>query len=290
MGMLQDPSTKYRRFARIPLADRRWPDVEVDHPPQWCSVDLRDGNQALIEPMDPARKRAMFDELVRIGFKEIEVGFPSASKADYDFVRDIIESDSIPEDVTIQVLTQAREDLIRRTFESARGARRVIFHFYHATAPVMRDVVLKMSRAEVIERLAVHHARLIRVLSRESPQTEWVFEYSPEMFPSTEIDLSVEIVNAVTQVWEPTPEAKCIINLPSTVECCTPAAFADMVEWMDRNLERRDSIVLSVHPHNDRGTGTAAAEVALAAGADRLEGCLFGNGERTVNLMWLTLH
>ena len=283
MTMLTQPATKYRAFAPVRLADRRWPDAVLERPPLWCSVDLRDGNQALIEPMDPARKLRMFEMLVRIGFKEIEVGFPSASQADFDFVRLLIEQKLIPDDVTIQVLTQAREELIRRTFEALAGAPRAIVHLYNATAPVMRRVVLGLDEDGVVQ-LAVTHARLLRELAAQQTGTAWSFEYSPEMFSGTELDFAKRVVDAVTEVWQPTPQHKCIINLPSTVEHSTPNVFADMVEWMHRHLARRDSIVLSVHPHNDRGTGTAAGEFALMAGADRLEGCLFGNGERTGNI------
>ncbi|HOM15627.1 MAG TPA: 2-isopropylmalate synthase, partial [Rubrivivax sp.] len=281
--MLSRPDSKYRAFAPVRLAERRWPDAVISAPPQWCSVDLRDGNQALIEPMDPARKLRMFEMLVRIGFKHIEVGFPSASQADFDFVRLLIESKLIPEDVTIQVLTQAREELIRRTFESLAGAPRAIVHLYNAVAPVMRRVVLGLDEDGIVD-LAVRHARLLQHLANDQPGTRWTFEYSPEMFSGTELAFSKRVVDAVTAVWQPTPEAKCIVNLPSTVEHSTPNIFADMIEWMDRHLARRDAIVLSVHPHNDRGTGTAAGEFALMAGADRIEGCLFGNGERTGNV------
>ncbi|MCU0922393.1 MAG: 2-isopropylmalate synthase [Burkholderiaceae bacterium] len=281
--MLTHPATKYRASAPVRLADRRWPDAVLDRPPLWCSVDLRDGNQALIEPMDPARKLRLFEMLVRIGFKEIEVGFPSASQADFDFVRLLIEGKLIPDDVTIQVLTQAREELIRRTFESLAGAPRAIVHLYNATAPVMRRVVLGLDEDGIVD-LAVRHARLLQQQAEQQPGTRWTFQYSPEMFSGTELAFSKRVVDAVTEVWQPTPLHKCIINLPSTVEHSTPNIFADMVEWMHRHLERRDSIVLSVHPHNDRGTGTAAVEFALMAGADRLEGCLFGNGERTGNI------
>jgi 2-isopropylmalate synthase len=283
MTMLHTPATKYRAFTPVRLADRTWPDAVLSRPPLWCSVDLRDGNQALIEPMDPARKLRMFQMLVRVGFKEIEVGFPSASQADFDFVRQLIEQDLIPQDVTIQVLTQARESLIRRTFESLAGAARAVVHLYNATAPVMRRVVLGLDEDGVVN-LATTHARMVRDLARAQPQTHWTFEYSPEMFSGTELAFSKRIVDAVTEVWQPTPQHRCIVNLPSTVEHSTPNIFADMVEWMHRHLARRDAIVLSVHPHNDRGTGTAAGEFALMAGADRIEGCLFGNGERTGNV------
>jgi 2-isopropylmalate synthase len=284
MSMLIDPSKKYRAFAPVGLRDRTWPDRVITTPPVWCSVDLRDGNQALIEPMNSERKRRMFDQLVRIGFKEIEVGFPAASQTDFDFIRKLIDDDAIPRDVTIQVLTQAREPLIERSFESVRGARRVIMHVYNATAPVMRRVVFGMSQEQVIAELAVAHARIVKKLAAASPETDWVFQYSPEMFSGTELEFSKAIVDAVTEVWAPTPARKCIINLPSTVEHSTPNIFADMIEWMHRHLARRDAIVLSVHPHNDRGTGTAAAELAMMAGAERVEGCLFGNGERTGNV------
>ena len=283
MTMLDNPASKYRAFAPVHLTDRRWPDAQLTRAPLWCSVDLRDGNQALIEPMDPARKLRMFEALVQIGFKEIEVGFPSASQADFDFVRLLIEQDRIPTDVTIQVLTQARDHLITRTFEALQGAPRAIVHVYNATAPVMRRVVLGLDEDGIVE-LATTHARMVRDLAAQQPGTDWTLQYSPEMFSGTELAFSKRVVDAVTEVWAPTPTAKCIINLPSTVEHSTPNIFADMIEWMHRHLARRDSIVLSVHPHNDRGTGTAAGEFALMAGADRVEGCLFGNGERTGNV------
>ena len=283
MPMLKNPASKYRPFAPVGLKDRTWPDAVLTKPPVWCSVDLRDGNQALIEPMDIPRKLRMFQALVAIGFKEIEVGFPSASQVEWDFVRKLIEEDLIPRDVTIQVLTQAREPLIRRTFESLKGARRAIVHLYNATAPVMRKVVLGLDEDGIVD-LATSQARLFRELAAQQPETEWVFQYSPEMFSGTELAFAKRVVDAVTEVWQPTRERKCIINLPSTVEHSTPNIFADMIEWMHRNLARRASIVLSIHPHNDRGTGTAAGEFAVMAGADRLEGCLFGNGERTGNL------
>ncbi len=281
--MLKQPQLKYRPFAPISLPDRTWPDAVLTRAPIWLSTDLRDGNQALIEPMDIARKLRMFQQLVKIGFKEIEVGFPSASQTEFDFIRLLIDGGHIPDDVTIQVLTQARSHLIERTFESLDGARRVIVHVYNAVAPVMRRVVLGQDEDGIVE-LAASHARQIKALAAARPGTDWRFEYSPEMFSGTELAFSKRVVDAVTAVWEPTPERKCIINLPSTVEHSTPNIFADMIEWMHRHLERRDAIVLSVHPHNDRGTGTAAGELALMAGADRIEGCLFGNGERTGNV------
>ncbi|HEY0818076.1 MAG TPA: 2-isopropylmalate synthase [Rhizobacter sp.] len=280
--MLKQPQQKYRPFAPIGLRDRTWPDAVLTAAPIWLSTDLRDGNQALIEPMDVSRKLRMFEMLLRIGFKEIEVGFPSASQTEFDFLRMLIEEDLVPDDVTIQVLTQAREPLIRRTFESLKGAKRAIVHLYNATAPVMRDVVLGLDQDGVVA-LAVEHAQLMNQLAAEQPETDWRFEYSPETFSDTELDFAKRIVDAVTEVWQPTPERKCIINLPTTIERSTPNIFADMVEWMHRHLARRDCIVLSVHPHNDRGTGTATGEFALMAGADRIEGCLFGNGERTGN-------
>jgi 2-isopropylmalate synthase len=281
--MLNTPSSKYKAFAPVKLTDRTWPDAVLTTAPIWCSVDLRDGNQALIEPMDIPRKLKMFEMLVKIGFKEIEVGFPSASQTEYDFLRRLIDEKLIPDDVTIQVLTQAREPLIRRTFEALQGAKQVIVHLYNATAPVMRRVVLGMNEDEIVE-LATTNARLFQQLAAEQPATRWTFQYSPEMWSGTELAFSKRVVDAVTDVWQPTPEHKCIINLPSTVEHSTPNIFADMMEWMHRHLARRDAIVISVHPHNDRGTGTAAGELALMAGADRIEGCLFGNGERTGNV------
>ncbi len=287
MPMLNNPSSKYRAFAPVRLTDRTWPDAVLTQAPVWCSVDLRDGNQALIEPMDPARKRRMFEALVRIGFKEIEVGFPSASQADFDFVRLLIEQRLIPDDVTIQVLTQARDHLIERSFEALAGAPRAIMHLYNATAPVMRRVVLGLDEDGIVE-LATSHACMVRDIAAKHPGTQWTFQYSPEMFSGTELAFSKRVVDAVTAEWQPTFEfpslGKCIINLPSTVEHSTPNIFADMIEWMHRHLARREAIVLSVHPHNDRGTGTAAGEFALMAGADRIEGCLFGNGERTGNV------
>ena len=283
MTMSKQPSTKYRPFPPVGLSDRTWPDARITRPPVWCSVDLRDGNQALIEPMDIERKLRMFRALVDIGFKEIEVGFPSASQVEFDFVRKLIDEDLVPADVTIQVLTQAREPLIRRTFEALRGARPSIVHLYNATAPVMRRVVLGLDEDGIVA-LATSQARLFVELAAEQPDTQWTFQYSPEMFSGTELAFSLRVADAVTAVWQPTPGRKCIVNLPSTVEHSTPNVFADMIEWMHRRLARRDGIVLSVHPHNDRVTGTAAGELALMAGADRLEGCLFGNGERTGNL------
>lgn len=281
--MLHNPASKYRPFAPVNLRDRTWPDAQITHPPIWCSVDLRDGNQALIEPMDVERKIRMFEQLVKIGFKQIEVGFPSASQTEFDFMRKLIEEKRIPEDVTVQVLTQAREHLIQRTFEALEGVPRAIVHLYNATAPVMRRVVLNMSEDEIVD-LARTHAQMFKDFAARYPQTQWQFEYSPEMYSDTELEFSTRVIDAVTEVWEASPEKKCIINLPTTVEHSSPNVFADMVEWTCRNIQRRDGVIVSVHPHNDRGTGTATAELALMAGADRLEGCLFGNGERTGNL------
>jgi 2-isopropylmalate synthase len=286
--MLQDPSRKYRPFAPIALRDRTWPDRVITAPPQWCSVDLRDGNQALIEPMDAERKRRMFDLLVATGFKEIEVGFPAASQTDFDFVRELIEHNLIPDDVTIQVLTQARAELIERTFDALRGARRAIVHLYNSTSTVQRRVVFNLDRAGITD-IAVRGARIVAKQAALQPQTEWIFEYSPESFTGTELDFAVEICNAVNEVWKPTPERKVIINLPATVEMATPNVYADQIEWFSRHIANRDSIVISVHPHNDRGTAVAAAELAVMAGADRVEGTLFGNGERTGNVDIVTL-
>ena len=280
--MLQQPASKYRPFAPVGLKDRTWPDAVLTKAPIWLSTDLRDGNQALIEPMSVERKLEMFQLLVNIGFKEIEVGFPSASQTEFNFVRRLIEENLIPDDVTIQVLTQARESLIRRTIEALQGARKATVHVYNACAPVMRKVVLGMDEDGIVE-MAVGQTKLVKQLVAEHPETEWGFEYSPETFSDTELDFSKRVVDAVVDAWGATPQNKCIINLPTTVEHCTPNIFADMIEWMHRNLAKRDSIILSVHPHNDRGTGIAAAELALMAGAERLEGCLFGNGERTGN-------
>jgi len=283
MSMLNNPAQKYRPFAPVRLTDRTWPDAVLTRAPLWLSTDLRDGNQALIEPMDGERKLRLFDTLVRIGFKQIEVGFPAASQTDFDFVRRLIEENRIPLDVTIQVMTPAREELIRRSFEALVGAPRAIVHLYNAIAPVMRRVVFGLDEEGVVD-LATSHARLVRDLAAAQPQTEWTFQYSPETFSDAELPFSKRVVDAVTAVWQPTPARPCIINLPTTIEHSTPNIFADMVEWMHRHIERRDSVVLSIHPHNDRGTGVAAGELALMAGADRIEGCLFGNGERTGNV------
>jgi 2-isopropylmalate synthase len=286
--MIKPSSSKYRPFVVPPLPDRRWPDARLTAPPLWCSVDLRDGNQALIEPMDAPRKRRFFDLLVATGFKEIEVGFPSASQTDFDFVRELIETRRIPGDVTIQVLTQARPELIRRTFESLRGVPRAILHFYNATAPTFRRVVFRQDRAGTVK-LAVDAAKLIAELAAAQPETDWRFEYSPETFSFTEQDFSLEICERVLEVWRPDPARRAILNLPSTVEVSTPNAYADQIEWFCRHLSQRDAVCVSLHPHNDRGTGVAAAELGLMAGADRIEGTLFGNGERTGNVDIVTL-
>jgi 2-isopropylmalate synthase len=286
--MLQDPTSKYRPFAPIDLTARTWPDKVISAPPLWCSVDLRDGNQALIEPMDAARKRRMFDLLVRTGFKEIEVGFPAASQTDFDFVRELIERNLIPDDVIVQVLTQARPELIERTYESLRGAKRAIVHLYNSTSTVQRRVVFGLDRPGIVN-IAVQAARCVRDLAAAQPGTDWRFEYSPESFTGTELDFAVEICDAVNEVWQPTPRRKVILNLPATVEMATPNIYADQIEWFGRHIAKRDSIVLSVHPHNDRGTAVAAAELAVMAGADRVEGTLFGNGERTGNVDIVTL-
>ncbi len=286
--MLNTPADKYRPFAPVQLDDRQWPSKVISAPPAWCSVDLRDGNQALIEPMGLERKRRFFDMLVAIGFKEIEVGFPSASQADFDFVRYLIEENRIPEDVTIQVLTQAREPLIQRTFESLRGARRAIVHVYNATAPVFRRVVFNTDVAGVT-RIATDAARCIRELAAADPGTDWAFQYSPELFTSTELPVALGVCEAVMDVFEPTPQRPLILNLPATVEVSTPNGYADQIEWFCRNIKNRDSVIISLHPHNDRGTGVAAAELGVMAGADRIEGTLFGNGERTGNVDIVTL-
>ena len=288
----QMPRDRYLSFAEevedITLPDRTWPDKKITQAPQWCAVDLRDGNQALIDPMSPERKRRMFNLLVEMGYKEIEVGFPSASQTDFDFVREIIEKDMIPDDVTIQVLVQAREHLIRRTFEACAGAKNVIVHFYNSTSKLQRNVVFRKDR-EQIKKLATDAGELIKTIAKDYPDTNWRWEYSPESFTGTELDFALEVCDAVVETMEATPENPIIINLPSTVEMITPNVYADSIEWMHRNLARRDSVIISLHPHNDRGTGVAAAELGYMAGADRIEGCLFGNGERTGNVDLVTL-
>jgi 2-isopropylmalate synthase len=286
--MKKMPIHKYRPFTPVDLPDRTWPDRPITKAPLWCSVDLRDGNQALVEPMGPERKRRMFETLVATGFQEIEVGFPSASQPDFDFVRWLIDSGAIPDDVTIQVLTQAREPLIRRTFDAIRGARRAIVHLYNSTSTLQRRVVFGLDRAGIVD-IAVQGTTLVRALAAEMPETDVRFEYSPESFTGTELDFAVEICERVMDIWQPTRERPIILNLPATVEMATPNVYADQIEWFGRHVSRRDAIVLSVHPHNDRGCAVAAAELAVMAGADRVEGTLFGNGERTGNVDVVTL-
>ncbi len=286
--MTIDPSQKYKPFAPVALHDRTWPSRAITKPPVWCSVDLRDGNQALIEPMDPERKLRMFKLLVKMGYKEIEIGFPAASQTDYDFVRKLIEEGLIPDDVTVQVLTQAREQIIRRTFDATAGAKRAIVHLYNSTSTTQRRLVFGLDRAGIRD-IAVAGAKVIRECAAARPATDWIFEYSPESFTATELDFSVEMCDAVSAIWQPTPDHKMIVNLPATVEMAPPNIYADQIEWMSRRLARRDAIVLSVHPHNDRGCGVAATELAIMAGAQRVEGCLFGNGERTGNVCLVTL-
>ena len=281
--MFRMPVQKYRPFPPVNLPDRKWPSRVIEKPPLWCSVDLRDGNQALPEPMSSSRKLRMFKKLCQMGFKQIEVGFPSASQTDFDFVREIIEQHLIPDDVTIQVLTQAREPLIRRTFESIEGAKRVIVHLYNSTSTLQRRVVFGLPRQGIID-IAVRGTRLVRELSETVKGTDVLFEYSPESFTGTELEFAVEICGAVMDTWQPTADKKMILNLPATVEMATPNVYADQIEWFGRNMKNRHLYLLSLHPHNDRGTATAAAELGMMAGADRVEGTLFGNGERTGNV------
>jgi 2-isopropylmalate synthase len=287
-----NPKVKYKPYGTIALPDRTWPSKEITKAPMWCSVDLRDGNQALIEPMDAERKLRMFRHLVKLGYKEIEVGFPAASQTDFDFVRLLIEQKIIPADVTIQVLTQSREELIARTVESLAGATRAVVHVYNSTSTAQRRVVFNLSK-EGVKAIAVQGATWVKqyteAMSIKHPGTEWVYEYSPESFTGTELDYAKEVCDAVGDVWQPTTARKMIVNLPATVEHSTPNVYADMIEWMHRHLKYRAQTVLSVHPHNDRGCGVAAAELAVMAGADRVEGCLFGNGERTGNVCLVTL-
>ena len=273
----------YHEIIAVDLPDRTWPAKRITTAPRWCAVDLRDGNQALIDPMSPERKRVMFDQLVAMGYKEIEVGFPSASQTDFDFVRTIIDEGLIPDDVTIQVLTQSREHLIRRTYESIRGAKNAIVHLYNSTSILQRDVVFKTDKQGIID-IALEGARLCRSLESEVPDTNVFYEYSPESYTGTELEFAVDVCNQVLEVLEPTPDRKVIINLPATVEMATPNVYADSIEWMSRHLNHRENVILSLHPHNDRGTAIAAAELGYMAGADRIEGCLFGNGERTGNV------
>lgn len=286
--MLPQPEQKYRRFAAIELQDRQWPSKTIDSPPIWMSTDLRDGNQALINPMSVETKLRFFKALVDIGFKEIEVGFPAASQTDFDFVRLLIEKNQIPDDVTIEVLTQARKTLIDRTVESLDGASRAIVHLYNPIAPAFREVVYNTDKAGV-KALAVQGTRWVKEKTAQYPTTQWIYQYSPEVFSGTELPFAKEVCDAVIAEWQPTPANKIIINLPATVEMSTPNTYADQIEWMHRNINQRDSVIISVHPHNDRGTAVAAAELGIMAGADRVEGCLFGNGERTGNVDLVTL-
>jgi 2-isopropylmalate synthase len=280
------PIHKYRPYRDtfgVDLPDRTWPSAQITTAPRWCAVDLRDGNQALIDPMSPERKRIMFEMLVRMGYKEIEVGFPSASQTDFDFVRTLIDENLIPGDVTIQVLTQAREHLIQRTYESLVGAKQAIVHLYNSTSTLQREVVFRTDRQGIID-IALEGARLCKSMESMVPGTDIYYEYSPESYTGTELEFALEVCNKVLEVLEPTPERKVIINLPATVEMATPNVYADSIEWMSRNLNHREDVILSLHPHNDRGTAIAAAELGYMAGADRIEGCLFGNGERTGNV------
>lgn len=286
--MLKNPSSKYRSFAPINLPDRQWPGRVIESPPRWLSTDLRDGNQSIIDPMDAVKKRRFFDLLVEIGVKEIEVGFPSAGATEFDFISGLVKSGAIPDDVTVQVLTQSREDLIRTSFESLTGAKRAIVHLYNAVSPAWRDIVFRMSKEEVVE-IARKGAQVMREEADKRPETEWHFQYSPETFSTAEIDFSIEVCAAVMEILEPTPEHPIILNLPATVEASTPNIYADQIEYFCRNLPNRESAVISLHTHNDRGTGVAAAELGLMAGADRVEGCLFGNGERTGNCCLVTM-
>ena len=286
--MLQDPSRKYTAFGQINLPDRQWPSRLIEKAPRWLSTDLRDGNQSIIDPMDAVKKRRFFDLLVEVGVKEIEIGFPSAGATEFDFISGLVQSGAVPEDVLVQVLTQSREDLIRTSFESLTGARAAIVHLYNAVSPAWRDIVFRMSRDEVRE-IAVAGAKVMRDEAAKQPDTGWHFQYSPETFSTAELDFSIEVCAAVMDVLVPTPEAPIILNLPATVEAATPNIYADQIEYFCRNLPNRDSAVISLHTHNDRGTGVAAAELGLMAGADRVEGCLFGNGERTGNCCLVTM-
>ena len=288
MPMLRDPSSKYTAFAPIALPDRRWPSRTITHAPRWLSTDLRDGNQSIIDPMDSVKKARFFDLLVKVGFKEIEIGFPSAGKTEFDFISGLVQSDRIPGDVTVQILTQSRADLIRTSFASLQGARSAIVHLYNAVSPAWREIVFGMSRAEV-KAIAIEGAKIMRDEAAKRPETDWHFQYSPETFSTAEVDFSLEVCTAVMDVLAPTPAHPIILNLPATVEASTPNIYADQIEYFAHHLPRRDSAVISLHTHNDRGTGVAAAELGLMAGADRIEGCLFGNGERTGNCCLVTM-
>ncbi|MCJ8157545.1 2-isopropylmalate synthase [Sphingomonas sp. LaA6.9] len=286
--MLRDPSVKYRPFPQVDIADRQWPGRTITKAPRWLSTDMRDGNQALIDPMDSEKKTRFFDLLCKVGVKEIEVGFPSAGATEFDFISGLVQQGHVPDDVIIQVLTQSRQDLIEKSFESLKGARQAIVHLYNAVSPAWRRIVFNMERPE-IKAIAVAGAKVLRDEAAKQPNTEWHFEYSPETFSTAELDFSVEVCEAVMDILQPTPERPLILNLPATVEAATPNIYADQIEWFCRNIRNRDSVVISLHPHNDRGTGVAAAELGLMAGADRVEGCLFGNGERTGNCDLVTV-
>ena len=286
--MLTDPSQKYRPFPQVDLPNRQWPSKVITKAPRWLSTDMRDGNQSLIDPMNAEKKRRFFDLLVKVGVKEIEVGFPAAGATEFDFISGLVKEGAIPDDVMPQVLTQAREDLIATTFESLRGAKQAIVHVYNAISPAWRNIVFQMERPE-IKQIAINAAKLLRDNAARMPDTDWHFEYSPETFSTAELDFSLECCEAVMDILQPTPERPLILNLPATVECATPNIYADQIEWICRNISRRDSVVISLHTHNDRGTGVAAAELGIMAGADRVEGCLFGNGERTGNCDLVTV-
>ncbi|KRA83442.1 2-isopropylmalate synthase [Altererythrobacter sp. Root672] len=288
MSMLKEPGRKYRPFPQINLPDRQWPNRTITHPPRWLSTDLRDGNQAIVDPMDAVKKNRFFDLLVQVGVKEIEIGFPAAGQTEFDFIQELVRSGRVPDDVTVQVLTQAREDLIKRSFESLEGAQRAIVHVYNAVSPAWREIVFRMSREEV-KQIAINAAKLLRDEAAKRPNTDWHFEYSPETFSTAEIDFSLEVCEAVMDVMQPTKERPLILNLPATVEAATPNIYADQIEYFCRNLPNREAAAISLHTHNDRGTGVAAAELGLMAGADRVEGCLFGNGERTGNCCLVTV-
>ncbi|NIJ16462.1 2-isopropylmalate synthase [Sphingobium vermicomposti] len=286
--MLTDPSQKYRPFPQVDLPNRQWPSAVITSPPRWLSTDMRDGNQSLIDPMNAEKKRRFFDLLIKVGVKEIEVGFPSAGATEFDFISGLVRDGAIPDDVFPQVLTQAREDLIATTFESLRGAKKAIVHVYNAVSPAWRNIVFQMDRAQIKD-IAINAAKLLRDNAAKQPDTDWHFEYSPETFSTAELDFSLECCEAVMEILQPTPERPLILNLPATVEAATANIYADQIEWMCRNISKRDSVVISLHTHNDRGTGVAAAELGLMAGADRVEGCLFGNGERTGNCDLVTV-
>jgi 2-isopropylmalate synthase len=286
--MLTDPSQKYRPFPQVDLPNRQWPSATITSPPRWLSTDMRDGNQSLIDPMNAEKKRRFFDLLLKVGVKEIEVGFPSAGATEFDFISGLVRDGAIPDDVFPQVLTQARDDLIATTFESLRGAKKAIVHVYNAVSPAWRNIVFQMDRPQIKD-IAINAAKLLRDNAAKQPNTDWHFEYSPETFSTAELDFSLECCEAVMEILRPTPDRPLILNLPATVEAATPNIYADQIEWMCRNISKRDSVVISLHTHNDRGTGVAAAELGLMAGADRVEGCLFGNGERTGNCDLVTV-